>query len=200
MHLYLSCCDPPSFSLFSSLSLLLTSLFDSFLSFYFFLILPFFFLKFFSILLSSLLLCTLFHTFLSFILCLNILQRPPTSLLKGTTHPKHFLSNFYSSKQNHLESVTDVLFRQNNTEISQAFEKTSQEKGTNSGVSTFDRRKQVLTPLELIISTVKLLRTPDSVRTGGAFIGALRVVLSSFHEISKKKEEWARMCFAIRGQ
>ena len=58
----------------------------------------------------------------------------------------------------------------------------------------------MLTPLELIISTVKLLRTPDSVRTGGAFIGALRVVLSSFHEISKKKEEWARMCFATRGQ
>ena len=113
---------------------------------------------------------------------------------------KHLLSHFTSSKQNHLESVVDVLFCQGNTEISRAFRRPSQQSGTNPGVSSFDPRIQVLSPLELIISTVKLLRTPDSVRTGGAFIGALRVVLSSFYEISKVKEEWLRMCLAIRGQ
>ena len=55
-------------------------------------------------------------------------------------------------------------------------------------------------PLQSIISVVKLLRTPDSVRTGGAFIGAFKVLLACFHNIRKDKENWNRMCIGIKGE
>ena len=51
-----------------------------------------------------------------------------------------------------------------------------------------------------IIATVKLLRTPDSVRTGGALIGALKVLCACFSEVSGDEDLWRRVCVGMGGK
>ena len=43
-------------------------------------------------------------------------------------------------------------------------------------------------PLDAIISVAKLLRTPDSVRTGGALTGGLKVLLACFNTLNKSDD------------
>ena len=46
--------------------------------------------------------------------------------------------------------------------------------------------------LDLIISCARLLRTPDSMRTGGALIGALRVIFACMSSIEEGSGFWTR--------
>lgn len=46
--------------------------------------------------------------------------------------------------------------------------------------------------LDLIISCARLLRPPDSMRTGGALIGALRVIFACVSSIEEGSGFWTR--------
>jgi hypothetical protein len=46
--------------------------------------------------------------------------------------------------------------------------------------------------LDIIISCARLLRTPDSMRTGGALIGALRVIFACMSSIEDGSGFWTR--------
>ena len=49
-----------------------------------------------------------------------------------------------------------------------------------------------LSALDLIISCARLLRTPDSVRTGGALIGALKIIFACMSSIGEGSDFWTR--------
>ena len=48
------------------------------------------------------------------------------------------------------------------------------------------------TALDLIISCARLLRTPDSMRTGNALLGALRVIFACMSSIEEESGFWTR--------
>lgn len=49
-----------------------------------------------------------------------------------------------------------------------------------------------LSALDLIISCARLLRTPDSMRTGGALLGALKIIFACMSSISEGSDFWTR--------
>ena len=49
-----------------------------------------------------------------------------------------------------------------------------------------------LSALDSIISCARLLRTPDSMRTGGALIGALKIIFACVSSICVGSDFWTR--------
>jgi hypothetical protein len=102
--------------------------------------------------------------------------------------------------QDCLESLAEVMSRKVNRDYR------NQNQNQDSGIQSHE------SSLDSVVSAARLLRTPDSVRTGGAVLGALRVIYASLSSLKADSHYWTvqqsssrwlwlvRLCFDRRNR